>query len=365
VTVVVVGAGLAGLAAAWELRHAGADVSVLESDRRPGGVVVTERRDGFIVEGGPDGFLAAESDIQTLARELGLRLVDQTVKGSMLWTGERLESLGEGQAADLLGIQVHTDVGAQQAAPLRYAFKSFAGGMGEVTETLAERLGEAVRTAQGVAGLAPGRGGRGGRGRRGWRISITGGSAVEAEAVIFAVPAWVAARLLAAAGAPGARELEQGVVYHPSVTVSLAYRAEQLPGTLAGTGFVSAGDVGGAVRACSYAWRKYPGRAPEGHALLRAFVGPVDGDPAAVAHAELAEILGVKGQPLWSRAFHWVRGLPRYKPGHATRVAAVRERLGRLAPIDVAGAGFDGAGVSACVKSGREAAKRMVRRLDG
>lgn len=350
-TVVVVGAGLAGLAAAWELRHAGADVSVLESERRPGGVVVTERRDKFLVEGGPDGFLAAESDIQTLARELGLRLVDQTVKGSMLWTGKRLEPLGEGEAADLLGIQVAAD------DALRSGFRSLAGGMGEVPEALAARLGAAVRTAQGVAGLAPG--------RSGWRISITGGSAVEAEAVILAVPAWVAVRLLAAAGAPGARELEQGVVYYPSVTVSLAYRAEQLPGTLAGTGFVSAASVDGAVRACSYAWRKYPERAPEGYALLRAFVGPVDGEPASVAHTELAQILGVKGPPLWSRAFYWVRGLPRYRPGHAGHVAAIRERLGRLAPIDVAGAGFDGAGVSAVVRSGREVAKRLLRRLGG
>jgi oxygen-dependent protoporphyrinogen oxidase len=98
---------------------------------------------------------------------------------------------------------------------------------------------------------------------------------------------------------------------------------------------------------------------------VRAFVGPVEGDPAALAHAELAAILGVTGSPLWSRAFHWVRALPRYKPEHARRLAAVRERLDRFAPLALAGAGFDGAGVSACVKSGREAARRMLERLGG
>jgi oxygen-dependent protoporphyrinogen oxidase len=117
------------------------------------------------------------------------------------------------------------------------------------------------------------------------------------------------------------------------------------------------------VRACTYAWRKYPKRAPDGHALLRAFVGPADGDPGAIAHAELAPILGLVGAPLWTRAFHWPRGLPRYQRGHAERVAAVRERLARLAPLAIAGAGFDGAGVSACVRSGREAAKLVLRRL--
>jgi len=40
----------------------------------------------------------------------------------------------------------------------------------------------------------------------------------------------------------------------------------------------------------------------------------------------------------------------------------VRGQLGYLAPLDVAGAGFDGAGVSACVRSGREAARRVLGR---
>src|SRR5882762_3773496 len=106
-TVAVVGAGLAGLAAAWELREAGADTILLDAGRQPGGMIVTERRDGFIVEGGPDGFLAAELDIQDLARAVGIgeRLVDQVARGSALWTGRRLEPLAEGKAAELLGIQ--------------------------------------------------------------------------------------------------------------------------------------------------------------------------------------------------------------------------------------------------------------------
>src|SRR5438105_2241372 len=89
----------------------------------------------------------------------------------------------------------------------------------------------------------------------------------------------------------------------------------------------------------------------------------VVGDPAVAAHAELAPILGISGGPLWSRAFTWPRGLPRYRSGHAGHVAAVRERLARLPPLAIAGAGFDGAGVSACVKSGREAARLVLDRL--
>lgn len=346
-TVAVVGAGVAGLSAAWELQQTGADTILLDAGRRPGGMIVTERHDGFVVEGGPDGFLAAEPDIQDLARAVGIgdRLVDQVARGSTLWTGRRLEPLAEGKAAELLGIQVSANVGG---------FRTFAGGMVEVVEALVARLAPRLRTTQGVTAVAPA--------QRGWRLSFTGASSLDAEAVILAVPAWVAARLLAGLGVSAARALDT-VLYAPSITASLAYRAEQLPGKLEGSGFVAAPDAGGAVRACTYASRKYPQRAPQGFALLRAFVGPVDGDPAAIAHAELAAILRIEGAPLWSRAFHWPRGLPRYARGHAERVAAVRERLAGLAPLAIAGAGFDGAGVSACVKSGREAARVILERL--
>jgi len=172
----------------------------------------------------------------------------------------------------------------------------------------------------------------------------------------------VAARLLAGLGVSAARALDT-VLYATSVTVSLAYREDQVPQAVEGAGFVVALDSGAALRACTYAWRKYPKRAPEGYALLRAFVGPVDGDPSSIAHAELAAILGIEGDPLWTRAFYWPRGLPRYPRGHGERVAAVRDRLARLPPLAIAGAGFDGAGVSACVKSGREAARVVLGRL--
>jgi len=351
-TVAVVGAGLAGLSAAWEVCHAGVDVVVLDAARQPGGMIVTERRDGFVVEGGPDGFLAAEPDLQELAREVGIgeRLVDQVARGSALWTGRRLEALPEGRAAELLGIQ-----GASETDVSR-GFRSFAAGMAEVVEALVACLVPRLRTTQGVTAVV-----RAG-GARGWRLSFTGGSALEAEALILAVPAWVAARLLAGLGVSTARALDT-VLYAPSITVSLAYREDQVPQAVEGAGFVVALDSGAALRACTYAWRKYPKRAPEGYALLRAFVGPVDGDPSSIAHAELAAILGIEGDPLWTRAFYWPRGLPRYPRGHGERVAAVRDRLARLPPLAIAGAGFDGAGVSACVKSGREAAKQILERL--
>ncbi len=355
--VVVVGAGIAGLAAAWELTRAGGcDVTVLESERRAGGVIVTEDVQGFIVEGGPDGFLAGEPELPALAQELGIgdRVVSQQARGTALWTGKELAPLDEGRAAALLGIDA-------TRAEVSAGFRSFAGGMVEPVAALVQRLAGALRFAQGLAGLAPE--------KKGWRVAITGGSALDADGVVLALPAYTAGRLLEAVGVTHGRALAE-TPYLPSITVSLAYRATQMPGPLNGAGFVVDPNVVGAqhaaplhLRACTYSSSKFSGRAPEGHVLLRAYLPPIDGDPARVAHAQLAAMLGIRGEPLWSRAFYWNRGLPRYRGDHAGHVASVRRRLDRLPPIAIAGAGYDGAGVSACVRSGRAAAGVLLRRL--
>ena len=345
--VVVVGGGIAGLAAAFDLMKGGADVTVLESERRPGGVIVTERRDGFVVEGGPDGFLAAEPELPALAAELGIadRVVPQQARGSSRWTGKAFEPLEEGGAAALLGIEA-------RGVNLTAGFRSFAGGMAELVGALGDRVVAGLRFTQGVTGIAAA--------RAGWRVALTGGSAHEAEGLILALPAYSAGRWLEQLGVVGARALAE-VVYAPSVTVSLAYRADQIGRPLEGTGFVG----GTSLRACTYASSKFAGRAPDGHVLLRAFLAPADGDPGQLAHAELSGILGIRGAPLWSRAFHWTRGLPRYRAHHAAHLASVRDRLTRLAPLAIAGAGYDGAGVSACVRSGRDAARLVLGRLGG
>jgi oxygen-dependent protoporphyrinogen oxidase len=347
VKVIVVGAGIAGLAAAWELIRSGADeVLVLESERRPGGVIVTERVDGFLVEGGPDGFLGGERELQILADELGIgdRVIEQRARGTLLWDGKTLTPIEEGRAAALLGIDA-------KAAEVSAGFRSFGAGMSEPVAALSQRLADVLRFAQGVSGLTR-------EGNR-WRLAITGGSAHEADAVVLAVPAYSTGRLLESVGIRHARALAN-VVYLPSTTVSLAYRQEQLTRPLDGAGLVVSPDAGSTIRACTFASAKYSGRAPEGHALLRVFMEPGNEVPQDAAHAQLAAILGIRGEPLWWRTFSWSRGLPRYPGRHREHVDDVRTRLARLPPIAIAGAGYDGAGVSACVRSGREAARTVL-----
>jgi len=346
--VIVVGAGIAGLAAAWELMQAGRDVTILERETRPGGVIITEQVDGFLIEAGPDGFLAGEPELPALAREAGIgnRVIEQQARGTALWSGGKLQPIDAGQAAVLLGIEA-------KPSEVEAGFRSIASGMDELITAVSQRLSGSLRLAQGVAGLAQ-------DGTR-WRLAISRGSAHDAEGVVLALPAYTAGRMLESVGVPGARELAE-VVYAPSVTVSLAYAREQIGQPLTGAGFVVDAPSPDHIRACTYASQKFPGRAPPGHVLLRAYLGPTDDHPAKLAREQLGTILDIRGAPLWSRTFHWDRGLPRYGPHHAERVAAVRQRLERLPPLAIAGAGYDGAGVSACVRSGRAAGRLIAQR---
>ena len=56
VPVLIVGAGISGLTCAYHLRKSGIDAHIVEASPQPGGVVRSERRDGFLLELGPQSF---------------------------------------------------------------------------------------------------------------------------------------------------------------------------------------------------------------------------------------------------------------------------------------------------------------------
>jgi protoporphyrinogen/coproporphyrinogen III oxidase len=110
--VVVLGGGIAGLAAAHRLLHVqanasrGLGVTLVEEDSRLGGKILTERIDGFVIEGGPDSFLATKPRGIELCNELGIGerlqaplelagVKPQRGRAFVLWRG-RLHDLPEG-----------------------------------------------------------------------------------------------------------------------------------------------------------------------------------------------------------------------------------------------------------------------------
>ncbi len=92
--VLVVGAGLTGLACATRLHRAGRDVHVVEASDAVGGRVRTDRVDGFLLDRGFQVLLTAYEELQSQADldSLNLRAFDP---GSLIWTGRRMERLAD------------------------------------------------------------------------------------------------------------------------------------------------------------------------------------------------------------------------------------------------------------------------------
>ena len=100
-TVVVVGGGLAGLAAAEQVQaDGGCSVVVVEPADRCGGVLGTVRRDGWLVERSADCFLAARPEGLDLVRRLGLERelvgVDPRVRRALVWHDGRAVAVPRG-----------------------------------------------------------------------------------------------------------------------------------------------------------------------------------------------------------------------------------------------------------------------------
>jgi oxygen-dependent protoporphyrinogen oxidase len=202
----------------------------------------------------------------------------------------------------------------------------------------------------------------------GWRVVADGGAAWSADTLILAPEAHQAARLVRYLD-PALSHLLAGVPYASSATVTLGYRREQIAHPLDGFGFVVPQVERRPVIACTFSSVKYPGRAPDGHALLRVFVGGALNESAldasdesliVTARGELGALLGVTGEPMLARVARHPKAMPQYEVGHLARVEAIEQCLARQPGLGLAGAGYRGVGIADCVRSGEAAAERAL-----
>ncbi len=461
---IVVGGGLSGLAAAHRAvelareRGRPLELTLLEGADRLGGTIQTERRDGFLVECGPDSFLSEKPWALALCRRLGVqdRLIgtdDRFRRVFVVFRG-RLHPLPDGfqllaptrfgpllasslfswpgklrMACDLLlprgghpdeslGAFVRRRLGrealervaqplvagiytadpdelslgatmprflemerrersvilalwrAARRAPAEHAgtsgarwslFVTFAEGMEELIRLLATRLPPgAVRLKERVSAVE--------RDGAGWRVTTAGGAAVTGDALILAPEAHQVARLLRYLD-PGLAHLLEGIPYASSATVTLAYRRADVRHPLDGFGFVVPQVEHRPVIAGTFSSVKYPERAPEGHALLRVFIGGalnesvLEAEDAAlvgIARGELGELLGATAAPLFTRVARYPRAMPQYHVGHAVRAEAIELAMARHPGLRLAGGAYRGVGIADCVRSGEEAAEKLL-----
>jgi oxygen-dependent protoporphyrinogen oxidase len=466
--IVIVGGGITGLAAAHaavgRARETGRPLAVtlLEASPRLGGNLLTERVDGFVLDAGPDSWVATKPHAAALARELGLggaiigtneatrryyvawggklhevpeglvlgvptklgplarsglfslagkaRMALEPTIAARRFEGDEDESiadfatrrlgkeasdrlvaplLGGISAGDAAEISVRASFpqlvamerehgslvrGMRAAARARAAaqaggaaagsgFLSLAGGVGDLVRALRERLeadGVTLRTGATVRAL--------GRRERGWAVETEAGDRLDADAVLLAVPATAAQRL--AGGVDDAIGRSLGSIrYSATATVFLAYSRQDVKHPLDGVGFVVPRSLGRPILAGTWVSSKWRGRAPEGHVLLRAFFGGAaggealaldDGALAALARRELAALMELDAEPLWTRVFRFA-GSAQMRVGHLAAMRGLRERLGEAAPgLALAGGGYDGVGIPDCIRQGQEAGKALA-----
>lgn len=446
----VVGGGIAGLSAAYDLQARGLSVRVIEAAARTGGVITTERHDGWVIDAGPDSLLVQKPAAVALCRELGLgdRLVPMlSPRTSYILRHGRLHPIPEGSflgfpitvgsllrsplfsvagklrmAAEVLVPQrasdedesisqfvrrrfgdeavdglaepllagIHAgnvdrlsmqalfprlvDAERQSGSVLKAlralrvrpspdgAFVSLAGGTGELVDALSAALQPAT-IVHGVRALSL---------RRSTVCTVdTSAGPISARAVILAAPAYVAAGLVGPLD-PQLAGLCGSIPYASTAVIAFGFRREQVAHPLRGTGFVVPRTEGRALLAGTWVSSKWPGRAPDGHVLIRAFLGggrdphrlDEDNDAlVAAARTELGDLLGITGGPVLTRVFRWTRQSPQYEVGHLTRVAAIERRLVALPGVFMTGSGFRAIGIPDCISDGRATALRAAEYL--
>jgi oxygen-dependent protoporphyrinogen oxidase len=240
-------------------------------------------------------------------------------------------------------------------------FVTFADGMEELIRALASRLpSDAVHLKERVTSVT--------REGEGWRLGMADGSAAAADAVIVATEAYQAGRMLRYTD-PALSHLLDDIPYASSATVTLGWRRADIPHPLDGFGFVVPQVERRPIIACTFSSVKYAGRAPDGFALLRVFLGgalnpsALEGDDETltrVARAELRELLGIQAPPLMSRVSRYPKAMPQYHVGHLARIEAIEGCLRAHPRLALAGGAYRGVGIADCVRSGEEAAAQLL-----
>ena len=203
-----------------------------------------------------------------------------------------------------------------------------------------------------------------------WRLEFLAGEQELFDALIVAVPAQAAAKILAPCDSALSSELA-GIHYAGCAVVSLALPIQNIGRPLDGFGFVVPIIEGRRIIAASFASEKFPGRAPADFALIRVFIGGAlqpelaelpDDALGRLAIEEIGPILQISGEPLWVDIARCPQSMPQYHVGHIARVDRIERLTAQLPGLELAGNAYHGVGIPQCVRSGEAAAERIAAR---
>jgi protoporphyrinogen/coproporphyrinogen III oxidase len=206
----------------------------------------------------------------------------------------------------------------------------------------------------------------------GWRVvhgATNDEQVLEADAVIVAVPATPAARLLAEVAPRAAAELAS-IEAASMAIVRTAWQIADVP-PLASSGYLVPAVYARPVKAVTFASTKWSHLATPDVVVVRSSIGRFgdvadlqrdDAELESVAATELTEFAGFVGQPIDATVTRWGGALPQYAVGHRDRVARIRASVAGVPGLAVCGATYDGVGVPACIRTAKLAVNAV---LDG
>jgi len=201
-----------------------------------------------------------------------------------------------------------------------------------------------------------------------YTIHTQDGSVFNADAIVMAAPAYVAAELISGVSSALSKEIEQ-IEYVTTATVSLAYKKENLP-ALEGYGYIIPQNEDSKALACTWTSTKWAERAPEDYALLRVFVGRIQDaeqlpeDEASLiqmAKDEIHQTMGIGIEPEFCWVSRWEKAMPQYNLGHPQRLERIETILNDHPNLALAGNGYYGIGMPDCIHSGIQAAEKLLQ----
>lgn len=458
--VAVIGGGITGLAAAFymqkEAKEKGypLEVILIEASHRLGGKIQTVRRDGFVIERGPDSFLARKKSFGQFAEDLGIS--DQLVanatgqayilvndglhpipggsvmgiptkispfisSGLFSWSGKLRaagdlvlpketrtgdQSVGQflrrrfgGEVVEnlieplLSGVysgdiykmslqatfpqfykleQEHRSliIGSKKTSakqPVKKSkegiFRTFKNGL----ETIVEAIEAQLNSDSVLKGVRVER-----FEKVGEQVNLFLNNDTEMlfDRVIFATPHLAALPLFEEHGLMNDfQEMPATSV----ATVAMAFKEEAVNQEKEGTGFLVSRNSDYSITACTWTHRKWPTTTPEGHVLLRGFVGRA-GDESAVelsdselekvVLSDLRQTMKIEQDPLFTVVTRWKNASPQYMVGHKDRVIKTKNEIQQQFPmIKLAGSSYEGLGLPDCVDQGKAAGNEVIKEL--
>ncbi|MFY9844672.1 MAG: protoporphyrinogen oxidase [Terriglobales bacterium] len=254
-------------------------------------------------------------------------------------------------------------MGAAAKAPPKPLFSSLKDGMQQMVDALVARLdADSLKVSVPVQSVI--------RQDDGWTV-CAGYQTDHFDAVIIATPGQAASFVLEAADANLSHELRE-IKYSSSVTVTLGYDDNVRRTLPPGFGFLVPRSEGHRMLAATFVHNKFPHRAPDNRALVRCFLGGARDEQILqasekaileIVRAELQKIIGLNVDPLFARVYKWKAAMAQYSVGHLERLQRIETLRQKLQNVALAGNGYNGIGVPDCVRSGAEAAGKILAEM--